>query len=298
MEVVETSHLQPPHVLRDLHITTQQVTKTRSISVAPVVHGVRNRAGGASLGFLTTLVDVNCALVALIAADPDWTATADLALHGAGSLTVGPAVAESRLLRAGRTIIVVSVDVFDGRGIDPLAGDDGVVDEALVAPSLVPVARGLATFARIPRGASSASGSFNPRDAVGQRRSLSTANGVPVAGLAERIGLRVLDSQQGAVELPVTDYVRNSFGAINGGVLAMILEGAAEAAVPDAVATDLQVHYLAQARNGPARTATDVLRRGADHAVCRVEVVDAGDDDACLALATVTLQRVADEQAR
>jgi acyl-coenzyme A thioesterase PaaI-like protein len=282
-----------PHFLSDLDITTEQVTATRSISVAPVVDAVRDRAGAASLGFLSAVVDVNCALVALIAADPDWTATADLTLHGVEPLTVGPVVVESRLLRAGRNVIVVSVVVCDGRGVDPLAEGRARPVGALADAALATAASGLLTFARIPRGASLAAATFDPRGAVGTRRSLSPVEAVPVVGLTDRIGLRVLDASRGAVELTITEYVRNSFGAINGGVLGMVVQGAAEAALPAFVATDVQVHYLAQARVGPVRTTTIVLRDAGDHAVCTVEVVDAGDDDTQLALASVTLQRPA-----
>ena len=59
-----------PHVVSDFDVTTEQVSPDRSISVAPLVDAVRNCAGAAALGYLAALVDVNCALVALIAAAP------------------------------------------------------------------------------------------------------------------------------------------------------------------------------------------------------------------------------------
>ncbi len=270
------------------------MTAERSISVAPVVDAVRNRAGAASLGYQAALVDVNCALVALIPAHPDWTATADLTLHGVDPLTRGPTVVDSRLVRAGRNIITVSVTVADGRGFDPFAGDDSAAAVGLAGDALVTAARGLVTFARIPRGASSSSTSFDPRSVIGQRRSLSPALDPPVIGLAERLGLRVVDADRGCVELSISDYVRNSFGAINGGVVAMVVQAAAEAALEEFVATDLQVHYLSQAQDGRARTVTAILRRGDEHAVCLVDVLTADEAGQRLAQASVTLQRVAD----
>ncbi|MBV8949485.1 MAG: hypothetical protein JOZ99_01310 [Actinobacteria bacterium] len=279
-------------MLTDLDITTEQLSATCSFTSAPLVDGVRNRAGAASLGFLVTLVDVNCALVALIAADPDWTATADLSLHAVAPLDTGPAVVESTLLRAGRNVVVVSITVFDGRGTAPFADHGGGPAAALARGAFTTVARGLATFARIPRGASAASAAFDPVDTIGRRRSMSPAGGVPCAALTERIGLRVVDAASGVVELPITDYVRNSFGAINGGVLGMVVQDAAEAALPQFAATDVQIHYLAQARAGAARAATTVLRRGAGHAVCAVEVIDVAGGGTTLALATVTLQEL------
>jgi acyl-coenzyme A thioesterase PaaI-like protein len=74
----------------------------------------------------------------------------------------------------------------------------------------------------------------------------------------------------------------------------MIFEAAAEAAarsvasVPYVVA-DLSIHYLAQTKAGPARTSCRVLRHDDRHAVCELTLVDAGNDDLLLALATVTL---------
>jgi acyl-coenzyme A thioesterase PaaI-like protein len=125
---------------------------------------------------------------------------------------------------------------------------------------------------------------------IGQRRHMPPVNGLPGAPLLERCGLRVIDAAAGVVELANSPYVANSMGAINGGVLGMVFQGAAEAAVPGFVATDIQIHYLSQARTGPARTNTVVLRQSGDHAVCQIEAVDAGADDRLLSIATVTLQ--------
>jgi hypothetical protein len=44
-------------------------------------------------------------------------------------------------------------------------------------------------------------------------------------------------------------YVQNSRGRINGGVLGMVFQGAAEAAAPGYVGSDLHIHYLASAPN-------------------------------------------------
>jgi acyl-coenzyme A thioesterase PaaI-like protein len=272
----------PPehHFVRDLDITSWQMSAERSLGAAPVEGRVRDRAGGASLGFLAALVDVNAAMVALIAADPDWTATADLTLHATGRLADGPAVVDSRLVRAGSNIVVVGADVYDAGGLDvevALTGETG---------SMRRTATGLLTFARIPRKASVSNG-IDPAGLIGQRRRLSP----PASAAAGSIALRVVDAPAGVVELDATPYVSNSFGTINGGVLGMVFQGAAEAALPGFVATDLHIHYLAQAKAGPARTAATILRRSADHALCAVEVVDAGNADRLLALATVGLEK-------
>ncbi|MCD9623969.1 hypothetical protein [Rhabdothermincola salaria] len=152
------------------------------------------------------------------------------------------------------------------------------------------VATGLLTFARIPRSASASAGSFDPAALVGQHRSMEPPE--PVVGtLLERIGVEVVDASRGVVEIAHHDYVRNSFGTINGGVLGAVFQAAAEAMCPGLVATDVQIHYLSQVRTGPARTSATVSRDAADHRVVTLRCVDAGNDGQLLSLASVVLQR-------
>ncbi len=285
----------PPerHLLRDLDITTEQVTARRSVSLAPVDDTVRNPAGSAGIGFVAAVVDVNCATVALVAGQPDWTATADLTLYGLRGLTEGPAVVDSRLVRAGTGIVVVGVDVYDGHGVgslDDLLADG--LDDGLELKDRRPVelsTTGLVTFSRIPASASRSSSTFSPGSLIGQRRRMEPAAIRPEGTLLERVGLRVLHGDGGVVELDNHDYVQNSFGAINGGALGILFQGAAEAALPGCSATDLQIHYLAQVKEGGTRTTVRVLRRGQEHAVCSVSAVEIGRPDRVIALATVTL---------
>ena len=313
----------PPerHFLRDLDTATWQVDAERLLLRAPLTDGVRNAGGSVALGQLAALVDIAGAPVALIAGSPDWTATQDMSLHAAGWLTEGPVVVDARLVRAGRNTVVVGIDVYDAHGTDDLEalregidavsadqeppqgdgaadvaggadGPSGAGEPAGSAPTAGPTraATGLLTFARIPRSASASAGSFDPAALVGQHRTMEPP--APVVGsLLERIGVEVVDAERGVVEIDHHDYVRNSFGTINGGVLGAVFQAAAEAVRPTLVATDLQIHYLSQVRTGPARTSATVSRDAADHSVITVRAVDAGSDDQLLALATVVLQR-------
>jgi acyl-coenzyme A thioesterase PaaI-like protein len=284
---VPASATYPPdrHALRDLDVTTEFVSAERAISIAAVDDPVRNAAGAASLGFLTAVLDTNTGLLALISVQPEWTATLDLALQATGWLTGATLVLESRLVRAGSNIVVIGAELYDGDGIGDLEDLEG-------HPGRLPrVAYGTVSFTRIPSHASVASGRTDPAAMIGQRRHLGPVQPPAPVPLPERIGLRVVDAAHGVVELHNHEYVRNSFGTINGGVWGIVVEAAAHAAVPGMVATDAQIHYLSQAKVGPARTTVDVLRRAADHAVCAVRAVDAGNGDVNLALATVTLQR-------
>lgn len=282
----------PPvrHVLRDLDITTEYVAAKRSLSAAPVGDAVRDSAGRASLGFLAALTDVNSAMVALVSGQPDWTATISLSLHLTGVVPGAAVVTDSRLVRAGSNIVVVHTSVWDAAGdADEVFGHLAADDE----PALPCVATGLLTFARIPRHASRAASTFDPGSMVGQRRRMTGDEPTPSGSLTDWIGLRVIDPVRGIVELDRADYVRNSFGTINGGVVGMIVQPAAELAVPGYAATDLEIQYLAQAKVGPARTLATVVRRTDHGAACDVRLVDAGNDDLLLALATVGLLRAA-----
>lgn len=263
----------PPdrHFLRELRIETDYPAADRIVARVAVDDHVRNAAGVASLGFIAAVVDVSAANVALIAGHPNWTATADLSITATGWLRDGPMVVESRLVRAGSNIVVVDADVRDGNGVR--------------------VATSLLSFARIPRAASASAADFDPSTLIGQTRRMEPMYEPAPIPLLDRIGLKVVDAAAGVVEIPKGDYVINSFGTINGGVLGALFQAAAEAAQPAMVATDLQIHYLRQAGAGPARTVMTVLRSGADHAVCAIDAADAGEDDRLLARATVTLQR-------
>jgi len=270
--------------IHDLDITTEQTSLTSARSMSPLTDAVRDASGAGGLGYLVGLVDVNTAMVGLCASTPDWTATADLMIHEAAPLVHGPTVLESHLTRAGSRLIVVGVDIYDGDGITDL-------DEIGDPIELTRVATGLVTFARVPASTSTASATWDPTSTIGVRRHLEREGDLPTEPLLERIGLQVVDAPAGVVELPNSPYVHNSRGRINGGVLGMVFQGAAEAAAPGYVGSDLHVHYLASARVGPLRTDTHVVREVDDHVVCRVTAVDAGADDLVVAQATVTLQR-------
>lgn len=270
--------------ITDLDITTEQISATRARALAPLTDAVRDASGSAGLGYLVGLVDVNTATVGLCASRPDWTATADLMLHEVRPLTHGPTILESHLTRAGSRLIVVGFDIYDGDGLTDM--------DELGDPIRLPrVATGLVTFARVPASTSRASAVWDPMSTIGVRRHLEREGELPTEPLLERIGMTVVDEAAGVVELANSPYVQNSRGRINGGVLGMVFQGAAEAAAPGYAGSDLHIHYFASARVGPIRTDTLVVREVDDHVVCRVTAIDAGADDLVVAQATITLQR-------
>jgi acyl-coenzyme A thioesterase PaaI-like protein len=235
-----------------------------------------------------TLMDVGASNPALAMCTTDWTATQDLSVYAASALTDGPVVLDCRLTRLGKKVIIVGVDVYDGHG----AGSFAEIQEALDGGGgpLTLAARGIVTFARIPRTAASGVAGYDPGQFLGEERH-RRLTAPPAGTMYQRMGLEVVDAGTGAVTLERTSYVINSIGTINGGALTVLAEAAAEVVAPGLVASDMQIHYLSQVKAGPARTRGVLVRDSGDHRVVAIEIVDQGNDDALLALATVTLVR-------
>ncbi|MBK5287111.1 MAG: PaaI family thioesterase [Acidimicrobiia bacterium] len=257
----------PPahHVLRDLHLESQSgpgLTATGRMPIPPQLVGPN---GFVHPGALATLVDAVGGGLGAVAAQPDWIATADLTLHLVPARDVAAVTARGRVIRKGRTTIVMEVAV---------AGTDG--------PEL-----GVATmtFAILPRRDGNPVIDATGFDAEATPR---TTMALPTSGftqpLEDSTGLSVVDGPEGKVLLPLTDYVRNSLGALQGGMVALTAIAAAERAMSAAAGrrlevVDLQITYLALVKVGPAATTTTVLEVGDDRATAEVVVTDAGAGD-------------------
>lgn len=251
----------PPddHVLRDLQIASWLEAEDHGWAELPVRDSVRDRTGAVALGALVTLADLACARVSFAAANPHWIATADLSITQGEPATEGSVLAETKVVKAGSKLISIDIDLH-GHGT------------------------GAASFARIPREATKVD---RPPLPVGEKTSMPLLRPPLEQPIGERMGLRVA---HGGIELDNVDYVQNSFGTINGGVLGFLVSAAAEEATGQ-VATDLTLRYSGQAKVGPAHAVATVVRAGTDHAVCDVRVRDAGADGFLLARATVTTTR-------
>lgn len=254
----------PPerHLLRDLRLVFDHsdpaARSTVSRAWMPVVPELCTDSGGVRAGALATLVDVIGGGLAATTAQPDWIATADLTLHLVGEATSGSVAAQARVVHAGRTTVVIEVELRDGAGTEI----------------------GLATmsFAVLPRRAE------NPDVSTSMTAGPTTmalAGSRLDAPLLDMLDVRVIDASRGVLEVPVGDWSRNSLGAMQGGAVATIIDAATEVAVRAAtgeplVVTDLQITYLALGRVGPIRTRVEVIGAGPGHATARVELVDAG----------------------
>ncbi len=113
--------------------------------------------------------------------------------------------------------------------------------------------------------------------------------------VVETLGISVEDRATGRLSMPVDPYHRNSFGAVQGGAMALLAEAAGAEALhaarpragPVAV-TDLQVAYLALGRTGPITSRATVLDAGTgprSNAV--VELFDGGPEGRLTTLVSV-----------
>jgi uncharacterized protein (TIGR00369 family) len=98
-----------------------------------------------------------------------------------------------------------------------------------------------------------------------------------------------------AMEIPLRPQLANTRGGLQGGLLATLVDivagRAAIASLPpgySAATSDMNLHFMSAVTVGPARAEATVLRQGKRMCVVRIEVYDAGRDDAWCATATTT----------
>lgn len=256
----------PPahHILRDLRLESQTgpgLTATGWIPVPPHLIGP---TGFVHPGAVATLVDAVGGGLGAVAAQPDWIATADLTLHLLPTRDISEIVARGSVVRKGTTTVVMEVVI---------AGTDGA---ALGTATM--------TFAVLPRRDSNPVISTVASDtAITPRTTMAGPDSGFSESLEAAVGVSVIDAARGEVALPLTDYVRNSLGAVQGGMVATTAVVAAEHALAAEVGrrlevVDLQIAYLALVKVGPAVTTATVLESEGDRATVEVVVTDAGAD--------------------
>jgi uncharacterized protein (TIGR00369 family) len=120
--------------------------------------------------------------------------------------------------------------------------------------------------------------------------------------LLDELGIEIIDGAYGVIELPLCDYIRNSFGALHGGVFALLIDMAGQEAARAStrlplVTRDLNIYYLSQGKVGPFTTNATVIRDTSDTVTTRIEVRDSGANNRLLAvgLNTAALDRIVRE---
>ncbi len=237
--------------------------------------------GRLGMGLLSTLVDNVGGMVNGIAVLPDWIVTTNLTVRRAARPPAdppepdGPLGLVARVLRRGRSTAVCDVDITaaDGRKLA-----SGVMTSSILTPEMGPPP--------VPR-------------PLRRRRVPAIDDPLYASPPEEFFDLRPGDLP-GEVRLDAPPRVRNPWGIVHGGAIAVAVDAAARAAVAhptgidiDAGAlgvTDLAMHFLSPGRVGPLVALGELIgSRGDDHLV-RVTVRDRGADDRLLTMAALTVR--------
>lgn len=225
----------------------EPVGSGRMVGRAPVAAHLRNAVGGMHTGALLTVIDFAGGLAAGLAALPEgWVVTTSLHARLLATTHSGPLRFDAVVARAGRASVVTPVTVHDE------GAADAIVARALLTSAVLVPAGGPPQWER-------------------------PARIVPAVGpdapppISEWLGSRVVAA--GTVEIDLEDRLRNPWGILHGGVVAMLVDTAAEEATAGTT-TDVLLHYLAPNRTGPVRAEARAVARRTDGTVCRIEVTD------------------------
>jgi len=266
----------PPksHLLRDLRIFLTFQERNQATIQAPVVPEICSDNGSIHVGVLATLTDVLGGFLVMETFLPDWMATANLSIHSTGRVLSGVVFATGRVIRSGRSTATVSAEVFSSNGT-------AVRSEDMAASVMI-------TYSRLEGIRAGSGAGFQKGRCVDFQ--LPDGNSRLERHVIDKTGLQFAQEKPGKTVLNMTEYVRNSFGSLQGGMIAMMADTAGQSAARAATGmrlttVDLILHYLSPGRFGPFITDTQMLRSNNASALSRVEVKDAGDDHRTIAVA-------------
>jgi acyl-coenzyme A thioesterase PaaI-like protein len=193
--------------------------------------------------------------------DPDmWALTSDMSVR-MRPLPAPPRIdATATILRHGRRSATSLVE---------LRTDEGT-----------PIATGAIGFAKVPRRDTDPP---KPNVPLGQTPLIFRDAASLTRPLRQEAGIEVIDAAEGIVQVEVTAQLRNPAGTLQGAMVALLAEAAAETLVEERfdssfVVTDLDLRYLRKAEVGPVRTRSRLLGTGPD-APIQIELVDTSTDE-------------------
>jgi uncharacterized protein (TIGR00369 family) len=225
----------------------------------PVLPDQLDAGGRIRMGAIAPLVDLCAGLLGARAVHPDWTATLDFKLHLDQTPADGCIHGVCRPLRVGKNMVL-----SENRLTDDTGRSVGIAH---------------VTFSRLPRRKGTAQ---TPPPKVGVT-DLSHPDEEARLPLDEYYEIRV-EPDEAAFELDHHERIYNSFGSIQGGAMAALLERAAELSgqrelgVPCRT-VDLHFSYLAPATTGPFRASAAPLRIEPGSVLSTVELLDHGNDN-------------------
>lgn len=214
--------------------------------------------GVVRISVLSFLVDAVAGIV--VDTDPDaWALTSDMSVRMRALPAPARIEATGTVLRQGRRSTTSKVELVTGTGAPVATG-----------------AIGFATIAR--REGDPPKPTLNTESAAAIFRGTASLAGP----LREVAGIEPLDPANGEVEMAVTPQLRNPAGTLQGAMVALLAEAAAEDLVSTrfetpCVVTELDLRYLAQARVGPVRSRCRLLGTAPDSPV-EIELFDTSEE--------------------
>lgn len=220
----------------------------------PVAAGARSPAGGLTAGALLTAADSVAGICAGLAALPRWVVSTNLHLRIVRPAHGGTLLLSSRVLRVGRDAVVTDAWIRD-ESDEPVAV--GFLTSSALAPAGGPPALPRPVVLPAPEEPGAARTHWTDFFAIG-----------PGTGDA-------------VARLELRDHLRNPWGILHGGAVAVLADAAAVAAVRattgrDGVTTGCALHFLAPARQGPVDARAHVVGERPGGHVVRVALADRG----------------------
>lgn len=255
-------------VARYLGLTMEEIGETREgaatmLGHAPAPAYLRDPDGAMAMGALLGLADSVAGLCGGLAALPGWVVSTNLMLRAVHLDVVGPLELRADVLRTGRNAVVTGVVVRDA-GVDERLVAEGTLTSAILVPAAGPPVyeRPLRlTAPELDPGTTPTLSDFLDTRAVGPD----------------------------ALEIDVTERLRNPWGILHGGATAALVDLAARHATGGGRTTDVVLHFLAPGRVGPMTAGVRRIGTRADGTLVRVEVRDRGADDRLSAIAVATV---------
>jgi uncharacterized protein (TIGR00369 family) len=273
--------LEPPAVDRRRHVADYfrierweppDETATGPLTMegrTPIDPHHRGPGGGLRTGALLTVVDTLGGLMSGLAVQPGWTVTTSMMATVAELSHRGPLRVTGRVLRQGRNSVVSALQV-----VDEGMGDRPVAATTMTCAVLDPA--GMALDFERPL-------VFPMPPPTGDERTVED--------------FFCIEPGEGPVtRLRLEDRLRNPWGILHGGALAVLAdEAACRVASPagrTVAAADTVLHYLHPARTGPVEARATEIGRDGGRSLVRVGVHDAGADDRLVMLASVSVVAV------
>ena len=216
--------------------------------------------GAVRPSIVVLMVDMIAGFVAESYAEGDWVVTTDLSVRTPLRTIPARVDCNGELLRIGRNTVSSTVRL--------IAADQ-------------PFGYGVAGFARLPRRYGDP-----PRPHLHEDDELLHLPTI-TRPVVEEVGIEVADASRGAVSVEMRDALRNPVGAMQGAIVSLVAEVAAEAlaehgrGVPQIV-TGLDIRYVAMARTGPV-TSTAEWIGGDGSGQISVVLRDRGNEDRIIA---------------